>query len=52
TDVSGTYIYMVWNKGEEGLNPIIEIDFVVGDSNQIDEKKGASWATVNHDLKG
>ncbi|CAG8851915.1 11043_t:CDS:2, partial [Gigaspora margarita] len=35
----GKYIYMVWNKGEEGLRPIVEIDFCISENNKINEKK-------------
>ena len=45
----GKYIYMVWNKGEEELEPIVEIDFNVYDS-KIPEKRGVSWTRINQDL--
>ncbi|CAJ0925046.1 15989_t:CDS:2 [Entrophospora sp. SA101] len=38
----GKFIYMVWNKGENELNPIIEIDFCVSESKESYERKGIS----------
>nr|CAG8483116.1 995_t:CDS:1 [Entrophospora candida] len=46
----GKFIYMVWNKGENELNPIIEIDFCVSESKESYEKKGVSWTRINQDL--
>ena len=48
--VGGKYIYMVWNKGEDGLNPIVEIDFCVTNLRKSREKKGVSWTRINQDL--
>ncbi|CAG8605945.1 24698_t:CDS:1 [Dentiscutata erythropus] len=48
-DAGGKFIYIVWNKGEE-TDPIIEIDFVVNESNDSIDKKGISWTKINQDL--
>ncbi|GBC00125.1 hypothetical protein RclHR1_03750024 [Rhizophagus clarus] len=46
----GKYIYMVWNKGENWLNPIVEIDLHVSETRENCEKKGVSWTRINQDL--
>ncbi|CAB4489469.1 hypothetical protein RhiirA1_463790 [Rhizophagus irregularis] len=46
----GKYIYMVWNKGEKWLNPIVEIDFRVSENRENCEKKGVSWIRINQNL--